>query len=130
MNIVPVVLTFLIAHFFGDWFCQPRWMARKKSENLLILLAHLAIVTAWLGAGLFFLHCFKVLPTTEALFQAPMTMKLTFNAVIHGAIDWNIWRNYKNSIHMDFEYWKDKRFYDTIAMDQLLHLGTLAILFL
>jgi hypothetical protein len=68
------------------------------------------------------------------------------NSLIHGVIDWNIWRLYKASAYYrikkeadaftisqeeknkwmaesgkNWQYWNDHLFYTTIGFDQLLH---------
>lgn len=70
----------------------------------------------------------------------------TANAVIHGIIDWNIWRGYKYTVKIwmqnnpdhqatkhylktgEFKFWEDHVFFTTIGLDQLLHGLTLVLL--
>lgn len=131
MNTIVTVLTLISAHQIGDWFCQPRTMAMKKSSELEVLLAHVFIVTVFLFIGVFSLVAMDALPTlSESLIKIPIWMKLILNGAIHGLIDWNIWDHYKKGKSSDFKYWLDKEFYDTVAIDQWLHLATLMILFL
>jgi len=112
-------ITLLVsAHFVGDWWFQSRWMATNKSSNKSVLLQHILIVTAFISIPVLF-----YVPFTQAV------LLLIVNGILHGLIDWNIWRGYKSKVPTDFEYWKDKRFYDTIASDQLLHIVILLILF-
>jgi len=122
MNVFYIV-SLLAAHFIGDWYCQSRQMALKKSSDFLTLLKHLVSVNIYL-------FCICVL---FSISLSKICVAITINAIIHGLIDWNIWSNYKKSISKEkletFEYWKDKRFYDTIALDQFLHLATIFILF-
>ncbi len=61
------------------------------------------------------------------------------NAVIHGVIDWNIWRAYKMYVSAshdlanlggsDYKYWEDHLFYVTIGLDQFLHMTTLVTVY-
>jgi len=39
------VLTVIALHFFGDFVCQPRWMAENKSSNSVALLLHVVAYT-------------------------------------------------------------------------------------
>ena len=127
---ITVLATILIgSHFLGDWYLQSRQMATNKSSDFNVLLHHVGIVSLVLVLALFHTIAFPVL-----------LWKLGVNALVHGLIDWNIWSFYKRMVKnegprtdsemLKYEYWKDKRFYDFIALDQFLHLATLAILFL
>ena len=120
MNHTLFIVCLIAAHFIGDWALQSRKMAMGKSSSKRILVNHISIVSLIL---LLVLIPFNV-PATEVI------VKLGINAIVHGIIDWNIWSFYKKDKPSNFEYWKDKGFYDTIALDQFLHLGTLAVLFL
>lgn len=57
-------------------------MAENKSTNALWLTAHLAINTLGFAALLLVFQKFAFVP-------------LLVNALLHGVIDWNIWRGYK-----------------------------------
>jgi len=109
--------TLIMAHFYGDWYFQSREMAHKKSSSIKMLLQHLFLVALPLG---FFIICLR----PERIKLLPIYL------VIHGVQDWFLWRGYKAD-HPDptFEYWKDKRFYDLIAIDQGIHLITIIALF-
>jgi hypothetical protein len=117
------------AHYVGDWLCQPRWMAMNKSVSPKVLLQHLSIVTACLY--------FPTMLYCQLHGQEGMSVlfKLSVNALVHGLIDWNLWKHYKRKVYKlenpkDFKFWEDKSFYDTIGFDQFMHVATLAILFL
>ncbi len=120
MTSMPIIC-FLAAHFMGDWLLQPRKWATSKSSNLGVLTEHVAVVSLCL------LPC-------VALFAPDRWPLLLVNAVLHSFIDWNIWSGYKASIPRaqleTFEWYKDKRFWDTIAVDQFLHLFLIALFFL
>ncbi len=116
-------ISLVVAHFVGDWYFQPRSMALAKSSNFKVLFKHLFIVSALLTPTMmYFDKVWVIIP----------------NAIIHGLIDWNIWTYYKKKLlerlngdkeaFNTFEYWKDKSFYDTVALDQCLHLVTLFVL--
>lgn len=75
MNLFYAVL---IVHFIADFLLQSREMGKRKSSESKYLLAHLAIQFA----------CF-------ALFGLKFAF---YNALVHGIIDWNIWRIYKNGL--------------------------------
>lgn len=116
-----VVISFLAAHFIGDWLLQSRAWATAKSSDLKVLAKHVAVITL-------------VLAIPVVLFARDRIPLLLVNALLHAFIDWNVWSGYGASVPRDqlatFEYWKDKRFYDTIACDQFMHLYLIAILFL
>lgn len=66
----------MVLHYVADFLLQPREMGKKKSSEPKWLAGHLLIQ---------FL-CF--LPFTGWKFALA-------NCVVHGVIDWNIWRGYK-----------------------------------
>lgn len=74
------LLALLSVHFVADFLLQPREMGKKKSSEPKWLAAHLAIQFT----------CFLLFGWKFAL----------ANALIHGIIDWNIWRLYKLSAHL------------------------------
>ena len=118
-------------HYIADFLLQPREMGKRKSSEPKWLAGHLLIQ---------FL-CF--LPFTGWKFALA-------NCVVHGIIDWNIWKGYKWSAYYrikkdtdgmgwtpeiiqehieakgkQWEYWEDHLFYATIGLDQLLHCLTI-----
>lgn len=116
-------------HFLADFVLQSRKMGKNKSTHWGYLLGHLAIQFA------------VFLPFTGWKFALS-------NALIHGAIDKNIWNLYKGLCYLrlsrivkndprtnmqaqitHFKYWEDHLFYTTIGLDQLLHGITLIYLF-
>jgi hypothetical protein len=119
---MKTLICLFVVHFIADFICQPREMGKKKSYEPLWLLGHLAIQFVFF---LFFGWKFALA-----------------NAVIHGVIDWNIWRLYKLSVvkrHPQlnwndkyqqgaWKYWEDHLFYTTIGLDQMLHGITLIVL--
>jgi hypothetical protein len=114
------ILLALLIHFVADFVLQTRAMGKGKSESISWLLIHLAIQY---GAFFYFFgHAFAIA-----------------NALIHGMIDWNIWKLYKLTVKLrnprmtiyeaqDYRYWDDHLFYTTIGLDQMLHGATLIIL--
>jgi hypothetical protein len=120
---LTIVLSLLAAHFLGDWFLQSRNMAKNKSVYFHALLEHLVAVTTCLSLLLLFFYNMGITPTFPV-------QKLFINAVLHGIIDWFGWSFYKRGKPTNFKYWEDKGFYDTIAIDQFLHITILFILFL
>lgn len=141
-----ILYSFLI-HVIADSLLQSRDMGKRKSSEPKVLAQHLGILFASFAIGL-------------SLVMDPwMALLISFlNIIVHGAIDWYIWRAYKlyayklilkdvqNKFpeyeHADeaskklfiedgakkFQYWEDKGFYFTIVLDQALHLGTLVAL--
>ena len=133
----------LFLHLVADFFLQSREMGTKKSSEFAWLAMHLAIQFLMFQVGLGFIVGFGV-ATKFAL----------LNALIHGVIDWNIWKLYKYSAYVrladqarqegcrkdqiedrvkelskGWKYYEDHLFYSTIGVDQFLHAATLVLLF-
>lgn len=81
-----IIATLLMVHFVADFLLQSREMGTKKSSELKWLMAHLAIQFI-----AFVIILSPLYGLTGIVFAA-------LNAVIHGVIDWNIWRGYKWSV--------------------------------
>lgn len=163
-----ILIYLMVAHFIADFLLQSREMGKKKSSEWRWLLKHLGI-----QFGVFFLVvplvvANKICTQGEMDFPEymndpkfwtdlliPFSLKAGFwfsffNALVHGLIDWNIWKLYKLSayIRMKYEkdkhlylkadgktviedkwfYWEDHWFYTTIGFDQLLHASTIVAL--
>ena len=69
------LLLLLATHFLSDFLLQPRAMAKGKSEKLPWLAGHLLITYL----------CFMWVGPIFAM----------INMLVHGVIDWYIWRGYK-----------------------------------
>ncbi len=114
------LISLIAAHFVGDWLLQSRKMATTKSSHWAVLTRHVITVTAAL-----------VFPVI--IFAPDRLWLLVPNALLHAFIDWNIWSGYKASIPEDqratHRYWEAKAFYDTIAVDQFLHLFLIILFF-
>ena len=126
----------LFLHFVADFLLQSREMGKKKSSELYWLFQHLGIQFFVIGIGSLF-----VLGAHSIWFAI-------FNTLIHGIIDWNIWRLYKwsagyrirNKLRSAYaaaafdaevakwQYWEDHWFYATIGLDQFLHASTILLL--
>jgi hypothetical protein len=78
-------------------------MGQKKSSEVIWLLRHLLI--QWL---MFFVGLSIVIGPIAAILFA------TANAIVHGIIDWNIWRLYKLSAHIRIK--KDLAILDQITV--------------
>lgn len=122
-----MLIWWFILHHLADGVFQSREMAKQKSEKLNVLFDHCLIQFMVFFIG---------------VFLATQNMKNAFlfallNALVHGIIDWNIWRQYKISVlkripfqeRKHFKFWEDKKFYDTIMLDQLLHVITITALY-
>jgi hypothetical protein len=135
----------MFLHFVADFLLQSREMGQKKSVEFKWLAKHLSIQYLVMYFGL-------------VLFIGPVAAcKLSLlNTLVHGLIDWNIWKLYKLSAHFrimreietleiddehdairkeaynnkvnNWKYWDDHLFYTTIGFDQFLHMTTLAVL--
>ena len=140
-----------VLHFIADFPLQSREMGQKKSSEFKWLWDHLCIQLgiAWIGIVTW---CWfdRATDHTRFLLLYPM-----LNAIVHGVIDWNIWKGYKWSAHKrikralikegydghvqynheymyrtsHFKYWEDHLFYTTIGFDQLLHGLTIIFLY-
>jgi hypothetical protein len=140
MNNNYIYILLLFSHFLGDWIFQSREIAENKSKNFCVLLKHLLYVHLTLFPICFYIFNFDIVNTLFVLF---------FNAILHGIIDWNIWKKYpiiiktlllkkfskeetdikmQNFIEYNL-YAKDYTFYTFIAVDQFLHLSILFYLF-
>ncbi len=133
------MLTLLfVLHFIADFPLQSREMGQKKSSELSWLGKHLEIQ---------FVVSMAVLTITFLLGYSSMTLLIypVLNTLVHGIIDWNIWKAYKWSVYYrlskqdsgysielrgrEWKYWEDHLFYTTIGFDQLLHGLTIIFLY-
>lgn len=80
-----VLLTALTAHLIGDFFLQGREIAKQKSENLKALGQHVLTVSL-------VMYVFLMVVTLDFYYALVFSVA---NGVIHGLIDWNIWKSYK-----------------------------------
>lgn len=76
-----------VLHFLADWLLQSKYMSHNKSSKLEVLLQHASIHLAVFFIGL-------ILITS---FQSALMFALA-NAVVHGFVDWYLWRFYKISV--------------------------------
>lgn len=108
----------IIIHVIFDFLLQSRDTATNKSSNFKYLVGHLAVI--YFGLLIYSL-----------LVGYNVSQGVSFalgNTILHGIIDWNIWRLYKLSVikrfptaDAKFEYYNDSMFYNFIALDQALH---------
>jgi len=123
-----MIIQLLILHFIADFLLQSREMGKNKSIYFSFLLEHVVII-----CGVFFV----ALVMHRDLIFGNILLFVALNGLIHGLIDWNIWRLYKASIPRrfptleklnKFQYYEDSWFYHTIGLDQMLHVSTLVLL--
>ena len=124
------LILLFISHFIADFLLQSREMGQKKSQYFKWLVDHLSIQ--------YLVMLFFMLIITDWNWLISTTFSL-LNALIHGIIDWYIWKAYKlHAIRIirrdkikvrDFKYWEDYLFYTTIGFDQLLHYATIVGLY-
>lgn len=116
---IRALILLLLTHGIFDFLLQDRETAKNKSSSFRFLFPHLFLI--YIGLSLYgvFSGCY----TSKQSFYFAL-----FNTILHGLIDWNIWKVYKFSVlkrfpsaERDFEYWEDSWFYNTIMVDQLLH---------
>ncbi len=154
-----------ILHFVADFLLQSRDMGKRKSSEFKVLLQHIGIQFGVIAVGMFgFILYYSFNQPNAALYSLYAVILGSFmsalifsaaNAVIHGIIDWNIWKLYKLSagyrlmrpggIYLgktwpesnpelwqkkinEWQYWEDHWFYTTIGFDQLLHGLTILLL--
>lgn len=141
-----MIYLLFITHFVSDFLLQSREVATKKSSEFVYLFRHLGIIwVSFFVAGQFY-------PGTGFYDAAIFSFLFaTLNTLIHGIIDWNIWKLYKWSVKSriskqinrdyvrnediaqglimnqakDWRYYEDHWFYATIGLDQLLHALTI-----
>lgn len=102
---INLILQFLLAHFIGDFVCQPnKWVAHKKSFGIRskFLYAHI------------FIHLVLLLITTQ--FQKQYIFGILFIVVFHFIID-------VSKIYLEKKY-SSKNFF---FIDQILHYLTIAV---
>jgi hypothetical protein len=102
-------------------------MAANKWKSPKVLVQHVGIISATL--------CVFMLPYITAATYGVIFWKIVLNGVLHALIDWNIWRVYNrlcgtdemgNEVNKLSDFW----FWKFIAVDQLLHIVLLFVLFL
>lgn len=107
-------------HYLADFVLQTRKMALEKSKYISTL----------------FLHCLEHFLVYLILCTPFVGGVLAFkfagvNAILHGVVDWNIWRGYKY-IHRDkdittFRYWETHGFWSVVGLDQAIHYTCLVL---
>ena len=126
-----ILIYMFFLHFIADFALQSREMGKNKSKKVEFLIKHCLIQGVVFFVGL--------LPLYGTL-AAPFAI---INMLIHGAIDWHIWRLYMVSVlyrqfdkkipwkdrpklvSKKYPFWEDHYFYLTIGFDQFLHMTTL-----
>ena len=73
-----------LLHFIADWALQPKEMSRQKSNKLKVLTQHVSIHFV-----VFLVGCTLIMPLTKAFIFS------LANALLHGVVDWYLWRTYK-----------------------------------
>ena len=160
---ITMLIAPLILHFIADFLLQSREMGKKKSSEFKWLYRHLRIQFGVMLVGMYPVILFQLVNKVSAgdlLLQYPVFTLMTtagvvsfifaiLNTIVHGIIDWNIWKLYKLSAYArikkeakegnfglawitesgkNWQYWEDHWFYATIGFDQLLHTVTIVLL--
>lgn len=134
-----IIALLFVCHFIADFLLQSSKMAVEKSQKLLVLFKHI---------GIHFLVFLSIMPVLSSM-TFSMAFEFAFiNSVLHGIVDWNVWRGYKYSIYKrhqeeidaslhpfirleeikaEWKFYNDHWFWKTIGLDQMLH--ALSILF-
>lgn len=133
---MSLLIILLITHYIADFLLQSRRVGENKSRNCFVMLEHIFII----------LFCFCI-PGVLLVGIEPGIKLALFNATIHFAIDKGLSILYGLSVLMrtpgssdainetlnswryEKKYIKDKVFWDTIGLDQLLHILTIIILY-
>lgn len=132
MLLSVIVLFFL--HFIADFILQSREMGKNKSSHFPTLVKHCFIQLAvfLIGGAAWLSYLNPGAPFYIILIVAGKFALV--NAIIHGVIDWNIWKGYKYfatkraaklAVPESYAYWEDHWFYTTIGLDQFLHAATI-----
>jgi hypothetical protein len=101
-----------LAHWFGDFVCQHRWMAENKSKDILALLLHVGVYTLVLSLAMGYYFS----PEAVMLFAV-------LNALSHGVID-------SITSKITKVCWERRWvacFWWTIGFDQMLHIWVLLL---
>src|SRR5579872_3340422 len=150
---MKMLIWLMVLHFVADFILQSREMGQKKSSEISWLLKHLLIQFGVMFAGItpVLLLRYVDAAANNALIAAypayvfviaaciSASMFSLINTLVHGLIDWNIWKAYKlyayrkikaearrnqgcepseEAVAMyarDFQYWNDHWFYTTIG---------------
>ncbi len=110
------LLSFFFLHWLGDFVCQPRWAAERKSKSFLALSVHILIYTTVLAAGTIFL-----VPSSTPLYKDPWMLWLGTNCAVHMLVDFF-------TSKLTAQLWEEKRiygFFSILGFDQFLHAATL-----
>ena len=114
-------------HAVADFFLQSRSMAENKSKDSYVLFQHM---------GVHYL-AFLLMGWTLGL-EAKWYMNLAlYNALIHGSIDWFLWRGFKRTVEYRYghladtyyEYQKDYLFWWFLGTDQFLNISTIVAIY-
>lgn len=113
------LIVLLLTHGIFDFLLQDRETAKKKSSSIHHLGGHL--FTIYVGLSLYALISNEYTHIQGFSFAV-------LNTILHGVIDWNIWKGYKYSVikrfpnaTSDYPYQDDSWFYNFIMLDQVLH---------
>lgn len=122
MNPTYSAVILVVYHFVCDWLLQSRYIAKNKSTKLSALGLHLLIL--YLGLQL----AVGLMGYNYNVYTFGL---ITFYIALHGVQDWFIWRGYAKFFHKeDVPTIDNKMFWNTIAVDQIIHLVLLMLLFL
>lgn len=113
------LVALIAAHFVGDWYLQPREWAAHKDHDMMVLAKHVGVVTL----------CVAVIAAFGNLSRERYLGGLTINAIVHAVIDASVWGRYRASVPADHQFWRDPKWFNTIALDQFLHIALLLVLF-
>lgn len=110
----------LLLHFLGDFVCQGKWIATKKSSSLGVLSLHVLLYSCWM---LFVFLPVEQSITTDQLIKATLSL-VGMNAVLHFAIDYFTSKANKYCFDNGNMY----GFFCVLGADQYLHSVLLIVL--
>jgi len=120
---VPVLplISFFLAHLYGDFFLQTEEMARKKSKDIYVLAKH---VSTYILPFVFVAFFNLVLaPVGERESIGSWTMFLVVNLLLHFVTDFF-------TSKLSSKMWnegKTSQFFQVIGMDQTIHYITIIL---
>lgn len=141
-----MIILLFTCHYLADWLLQSLKMGKEKSEKFIVLLQHISI------------HFVVFVVLVSLFYDVEKGLIIaTLNAIIHGMVDWFIWRGYKMTVWKrrylflpeslnkpadntkeetqqllwlkeNFRYWDDHTFSLFLGVDQFIHYVSLVLI--
>ena len=123
---IYLIVSIVIGHFVGDWICQSREMAEKKIENLWILLLHVLTANSVLFVFVLASTQFFSIENNVVFCAIVFCVLLSVLHFIQDLVLWSIYHDARGLSYNDHK--QDKIFFNTIALDQIIHLSITMII--